>query len=252
MQKRRMKMKTQIWAHRGASHYTPENTLVAFKKAVHMGADGIELDVQMTKDGQLVVIHDEIIDRTSNGKGYVKDYTLEQLKRYDFSNGFMLYRGEKIPTLREVYELMADNNLTINVELKNSIISYEGLEEAVLQLGKEMGFEHRLIYSSFNHESICKLKALLPTTQIGLLYADGWLNVPEYGKLLGVTALHPAGYLLREEGFVEDAKAKGLALNVWTINNEKHMRALIELGVDAIITNKPDMGRKVVDGYKKA
>lgn len=244
-------MKTQIWAHRGASHYTPENTLIFFKKAIQMGADGIELDVQMTKDHQLVVIHDETIDRTSNGRGYAKDYTLEELKRYDFSNGFMLYRGEKIPTLQEVYELMADNNLTINVELKNSVIPYEGLEEAVLQLGKDMGMEQRLIYSSFNHESICKLRALSPTIKIGLLYADGWLNVSEYGKLLGVTALHPAGYLLREKGFVEDAKAKGLALNVWTINREKDMKTLAELGVDAIITNKPDIGRKVVDNYKK-
>ena len=112
-------MQTQVWAHRGASYYTPENTLAAFEKAIKMGADGIELDVQMTKDGELVVVHDETINRTSNGKGYVKDYTLEQLKKYDFSNKHITYKGEKIPTLQEVYELIKPTSLTINVELKN-------------------------------------------------------------------------------------------------------------------------------------
>lgn len=97
--------KTRIWAHRGASGYAPENTLEAFKLAIDEKADGIELDVQLTKDKELVVIHDEKIDRTSNGKGYVKDYTLEELKKFNFNYGNEKYEEVKIPTLKEVYEL---------------------------------------------------------------------------------------------------------------------------------------------------
>ena len=106
--------KTKVWAHRGASGYAPENTLDAFQKAVEMGADGIELDVQMTKDSELVVIHDETIDRVSNGKGWVKDYTYEELKKINFNKTHLEYTKEEIPTLEQVYRLIKPTNLTIN------------------------------------------------------------------------------------------------------------------------------------------
>ena len=128
--------KTRIWAHRGASGYAPENTLEAFKLAIDEKADGIELDVQLTKDKELVVIHDEKIDRTSNGKGYVKDYTLDELKKFNFNYGNEKYEEVKIPTLKEVYELLKPTNLIINVEIKTGIIFYEGIEEKVLKLAK--------------------------------------------------------------------------------------------------------------------
>ena len=242
-------MQIQVWAHRGASYYTPENTLIAFEKAINMNADGIELDVQMTKDGELVVIHDETIDRTSNGTGYVRDYTLKQLKTYDFCNKHIAYKGEKIPTLEEVYELVKPTSLIINVELKNSMIRYEGMEEKVLALAKRIGMEDRIIYSSFNHESIRYLKTIDPLVKTGILYEDGWLNVVDYASRLGVDALHPAGYLLKNKLFVKKAKAKNLRLHPWTIDREEDMKKLIALEVDAIITNKPDLARKVVDAY---
>ena len=245
-------MKTKVWAHRGASYDAPENTLAAFQKAIEMGADGIELDVQMTRDGELVVIHDETINRTSNGKGYVKNHTLEELKQYDFSYGFELYKEEKIPTLREVYERLKPTQLTINVELKNGIIRYEGMEEKVLELGKSMRLEERIIYSSFNHESIQYIKILDSTVKTGILYADGWLNVAEYAEALGVEALHPAGYLLQNQVAINEAKAKGLALHPWTIDQEEDMKKLLEQGIDALITNKPDIARKVVNQYYAA
>lgn len=242
-------MKVQVWAHRGASYYKPENTLVAFEQAITMGADGIELDVQMTKDGELVVIHDETINRTSNGKGYVKDYTLKQLKAYDFSNGHLAYKGEKIPTLQEVYELMKPTSLKINVELKNGIIRYAGMEEKVLELAKNMKMEERIIYSSFNHESMRLIHEMDSSIPIGILYADGWINVAQYAEELDVNALHPAGYLLQQEKVVQEAKEKGLLIHPWTIDREEDMEKLIELKVDAIITNKPDIARRVVDSY---
>lgn len=242
-------MKTQVWAHRGASYSTPENTLIAFQKAIEMGADGIELDVQMTKDKELVVIHDETINRTSNGIGYVEDYTLKQLKTYDFCNGHIAYTGAKIPTLEEVYKLIKPTSLRINVELKNGIIRYEGMEEQVLDLGKRMGLEDRIIYSSFNHESMQLIKKIDPFAITGILYADGWINIVDYAEMLGVDALHPAGYLLKKEEVVKEAHAKHLLIHTWTIDRGKDMKKLIALGVDAIITNKPDLARKVVDVY---
>ena len=111
-------MPTAIWAHRGASAYAPENTLEAIELALRMGADGIELDVHRTRDGKLVVIHDETVDRTSNGSGYVKDMTCAELKKLDFSNGFEKYRGARIPTLKEVYGMLRSTQALINVEIK--------------------------------------------------------------------------------------------------------------------------------------
>ena len=132
--------KTKVWAHRGASGYAPENTLDAFRKAVEMGADGIELDVQMTKDGELVVIHDETIDRVSNGKGWVKDYTYEELKKFNFNKTHQEYTKEEIPTLEQVYLLIKPTNLTINVEIKTGIVFYPGIEERVLE--RSIAFYH--------------------------------------------------------------------------------------------------------------
>ena len=110
--------KPLVWAHRGASGYAPENTLAAFKKAVEMKADGVELDVQLTKDGEIVVCHDETIDRTSDKKGLLMDYSLEELKKFDFSNSNPAFEGEQIPPMSEVFDLLKDTDLTINIELK--------------------------------------------------------------------------------------------------------------------------------------
>ncbi|NHB85223.1 hypothetical protein G7085_12910 [Tessaracoccus sp. HDW20] len=117
---------TEIWAHRGACAYAPENTLPAFELAVQMRADGVELDVQRTADGQLVTIHDETINRTSNGVGRVVDLTMEDLRRCDFTNGFAGRRGVKIPTLHEALDVFRNTSMTVNVELKNNLELYPG------------------------------------------------------------------------------------------------------------------------------
>ena len=140
-----------IWGHRGASGYAPENTLPAFKMAADMGADGVELDIQMTKDGEIVVCHDEAIDRTSSGKGWLKDFTFEELRRLDFSNGNSAYEGVKIPTMEEVFDLLEPTGLLINIEIKTGIVFYEKIEEKILELTKRKHWEDRVIYSSFNH-----------------------------------------------------------------------------------------------------
>ena len=114
-----------VWAHRGASGYAPENTLEAFQLAIEQKADGVELDVQLSKDGVLVVIHDESLDRVSDGRGYVKDYTLQELKSFNFNKMHPEYGIVRIPTLEEVYALLKNTGLTINTELKNKLLIVE-------------------------------------------------------------------------------------------------------------------------------
>lgn len=133
--------KMKIWAHRGASGYAPENTMEAFSEAVRRKADGIELDVQLTKDGEIVVIHDEKLERVSNGTGWVKDYTLKELRKLNFNKTFPEQGSARIPTLKEVYELMKKEDMLVNVELKTSIVFYEGLVDKVLDLAARMRME---------------------------------------------------------------------------------------------------------------
>lgn len=239
--------KPLVWAHRGASGYCPENTLAAFQKAVDLGADGVELDIHLTKDGALVVTHDESIDRVSDHKGRVCDYTLDELKSFDFSYGNMAYEGIQIPTMGEVFELLKPTDLTINIELKTGEIFYPGIEQKIVGMTKSFGMEDRVIYSSFNHYSVMRLKEIDPEAKTGFLYADGTLDMPAYGRAHGVSALHPAGYNLQFPGFMDECRANGLDVNVWTVNRESDIRACVKLGVHAIITNYPDKVRKIIE-----
>lgn len=240
-----------VWAHRGASGYAPENTMESFKKAIMLGADGIELDVQLTKDDQIVVIHDEMIDRTSDGKGWVKDYTLEELRRFNYNKTHPEFAHADIPTLREVYELMKPSGLTINVELKTGIVFYEELERKVIELTREMEMEDKVLYSSFNHYTCVKLHELNPDAYVGFLYADGPIDMAEYAKKHGADALHPALYNLQFPNYMKDAAARGLDVNVWTVNEEQYMQMCCQFGVNAIITNYPDMALTVASAAIK-
>lgn len=238
---------TKIWAHRGASAYAPENTLEAFTMAVKQQADGVELDVQRTKDGELVVIHDENIDRVSDGHGYVKEYTLKELKKLHFNKTHPEFAEARIPTLKEVLKLLEPTGLTVNIELKTGIVRYKGIEEQVLKQVRKTGMEDRVIYSSFHHPSIVKLKNLDETVTAGILYSDGWLRVPTYAAKLGADCIHPAVWHLKSRKLMEQAREKNLSVHVWTVNDPEQMERLIEMGVDAIITNKPDLCRMVLE-----
>ncbi len=243
--------RTTVWAHRGASGYAPENTLVAFQKAIDMDADGIELDVQMTKDGQLIVIHDETVDRVSDSVGWVKDYTYEDIKGLNVNRNYPEYGLVHIPTLEEVYQLVYDKELLINVELKNGVIFYPQMEEKILSLANKIGLQDRIIYSSFNHYSVMKLKELNPEVKTGFLYEDGYLGMVDYAIRYEVEALHPAIHNLQYPNFIQECKQKGIKLRVWTVNDIQDMKLLCENEIDSIITNYPDIGRKVVNDYGK-
>lgn len=239
-------MKTKVWAHRGASEYAPENTLEAFELAVEQGADGIELDVQLSKDGELVVIHDETVNRVSNHKGYVAEYTLKKLKTFNVNKRFPQYGKTTIPTLEEVYQLLKSTNLTVNVELKTSHNFYPGIEEKVIALAEKLGMTDRIFYSSFNHYSLLRLKKISSHVKTGILISDILVDAPGYAADLGMDAIHPHFGMLQIPDFIKSSKEKRIAVNPWTVNDEGHMKALAEQGVHAIITNKPDVCRKIV------
>lgn len=235
-----------IYAHRGASGHAPENTLEAFRLAMEMGADGFELDVHMSKDGELVVIHDETVDRTTNGTGFVKDLTLAQLKALDASNGMEAYLGAAIPTLEEVFRLIRYTHHIVNVEIKTDEYFYPALEEKCLALAKEMGVEDRVIYSSFNHYTLIKLRQLKPDAKLGMLFGDIMVKPWEYAEPLNVDYLHPMKMNIYVPDFAEEAKAAGYGVNMWTINDEATILHCLEKDV-GIITNYPDLAVSLRD-----
>lgn len=242
--------KIKIWAHRGASGYVPENTMEAFILAHQFGADGIELDVQLSKDDQVVVIHDEKIDRTSNGKGLVRNYTLKKLRTYTFNRTKPQYVRAPIPTLKEVLAYISGTGMVLNIELKNGLHFYPGLEQKTVDLVREFGMQDRVIYSSFNHYSLRTVREIEPEAKIGLLHDVGMIDMPEYGARFGAYALHPRWQCLQYPDFVEGCRRNSLLINAWTLNKEEEILWACRAGVNAIVTNYPDLAIKVRDIYE--
>jgi glycerophosphoryl diester phosphodiesterase len=233
-------------AHRGFSGYYPENTMLAFRKAVEVGCDGIETDLHMTKDGVIVICHDEKIDRTTDGTGFIANYTYEELYKFDAGIKYgEQFKGERIPSIDEFLNYVKDKNLLINFELKNNIILYEELEKKVIQKVHEFKMEKNIILSSFNHYSMVRVKEIDSSIKTGLLYEATLYKVDEYGEMVGVDALHPFYPAVMDNKIVEDIKKKGFMINAYTVNEEEDMKRLIELGIDGIITNYPDRLKKI-------
>lgn len=238
-------IKTLVLAHRGASKIAPENTEAAFQKAMQMGADGVELDVQLTKDKKLVVIHDERVDRTTNGIGYVKDLTLKEIKKLDAGSYFSpKFAGERILTLEEALELTRNSKL-INIEIKNIIIKYKNIEREVVSIIKKMNLESKVICSSFNHYSIAMIKQLSPEIKTGLLYVSTLYKPWIYATTLGVEAIHPHYYSVSSE-IVNDCHDNNIKVNVWTVDDKDAIKQMISNQVDTLITNYPEIALKIL------
>jgi glycerophosphoryl diester phosphodiesterase len=230
---------TAIYGHRGAAADSPPNTLPAFELAVDQGADGTELDVHITKDGAVVVIHDFTVDSTTGGTGTVSEMTLAELKALDAGNWFAPeFAGVRIPTLDEVFEVVGQQ-LHINVEIKSMSIAGDGVEQAVARIVQQYGISDRVIVSSFNPLVLKRFREIMPQVRLGYLFSD---EVPDeviqMAKDLTYEAEHPH-YSLVDAEFVAAAHAAGRAVNVWTVNDADEARRLHDLGVDAIITDQP-------------
>ncbi len=231
-----------LFAHRGSSAHAPENTLAAFELAIRQGADAIELDAMLCASGEVVVIHDETLERTTDGQGRVSETPLEALRELDAGGYFdPAFRGQRIPTLEEVLE-SAGGRIYLNLELKNYATPGDALPERVAALVERFGLEEWVLFSSFNPWTLRRARARLPRVPVGLLTAPGWtgrvLNGPLGRFLLPCEALHPEKGAVTP-ALVESVHRRGRRLHTYTVNSRAEMERLFALGVDGIFSDDP-------------
>ncbi|MFC3882852.1 glycerophosphodiester phosphodiesterase [Bacillus songklensis] len=239
----------EIFGHRGAAGTFPENTMISFQEAARVGANGIELDVHMSKDDELIVIHDETVDRTSNAKGFVRDLTYDQIRKMDASYKFKKKYGVcPIPTLNEVLEWAAELPLKVNIELKNNVFEYPYLEMKVIDLIYKLNMKENVILSSFNHNSIMRVLSLDSTIETAILYSWQMFEPWNYAKHLSVKGLHP-NYRTLNDIVVQAARSEQLAVRPYTVNDAEVMKKMRDLGCDAVITDYPERGVKLLKSH---
>ncbi len=237
----------KIWAHRGCSQNYPENTLTSFEKAIQIkGLTGIELDIQLTKDGHMVVIHDEKVNRTTDGRGEVRNYTLSELKKLKISAGEG--RFEQIPTIDEVFDLLEKSlksGLKLNIELKNSIFPYVGMEKQIINLVYRRGLQDSIVYSSFSALSIERIRQIDSSAETGILDSKVSDCLYKLKGGCGADALHPfwrgidlpreklEGYTVRAwlSGHLYPEKPTGTVLD---------LKALENIGITDVFLNEPE------------
>lgn len=241
----------KVFAHRGFSGRYPQNTMLAFRKALESGCDGIELDVQLTKDGEVVIIHDEYLDDLTDFTGNVRDYTLDELKSCNAGGKWQeVYGFQPIPTFEEYCEWASGNSLITNVEIKSSVYYYEELEKKTMELIERFGLKERIIISSFNHLSALSCKNFMPDIKTGALVENGGIaNAGYYCKKFGFECYHPGIEGLTKEE-IELCHKNGIEVNVWTINNMDDLENLYEWGCDGVITNYPDVCKSWLEAKK--
>lgn len=247
--------KPMLLAHRGFSGDYPENSPLAFQKAVELtDADGFESDVHISKDGELVIFHDATLERTSNGTGYIKDYTYDELLRLDIGAWKSPeFAGQHIWTFDQLLDFCAETKMLLNMELKNYEVFYEGLEQRVIDAICAHKMEDRVFVSSFNHISMQNFKNLNGDIETGLLYDKPYLDMDAYIKRSNADNMHPRYMLLQyQPELVELYHGNGMKVNTWTVNDEENMRDMIERGVDCIISNHPDLLCRVAADMCKA
>lgn len=244
-----------IVAHRGASAYYPENTMAAFRGAVELGADMIELDVLLSSDGIPVVFHDAKLNAHSDGKGRLGYHTLKQLKALDAGSWFdKAFTDARIPALEEVLAF-ATGNIALNIEIKTEAVSDQlsgGIEEKCLQLVRRYGMEHHVLFSSFDYRAVVHLKELDPNISVALLY-----NRSKSGNKLpsGLVENYQAdafncSYYQFRAKWREDLKKHKIPHFIYTVDRLKQMWKLLNAGVNGIFTNRPDLLRAVIDQWK--
>lgn len=240
----------KIFAHRGASQLAPENTMPAFELAYQLKADAIETDVQLTKDRIPVLFHDIRLNRTTNQKGYIKDFTYEQLTKLDAGSWFSKkYIGTSIVSLEDFLKWVEDKPLMINLELKNHKIAYKHLEEIVLEMIEYFQMEERIILSSFNPASVQRL-AKMTHIQTAFLTSKRRTDLVEYAQSLGATALH-IHYRLLRRNIVEQSRNGNMPLRIYTVNKRRQLLRCFHKKCDGIITDVPHKAKRIRNLFRK-
>ena len=232
-----------VFAHRGAKRIAPENTLPAFEAAIRLGADGLELDVQYSSDGKLVIFHDLALEKTTNGTGRVSARTFEELRELDAGSHFgSEFAGTQIPSLDEALET-AKGKLLVNIELKTVEVSQSGLGSDAVTVVRRHGMVDDVVISSFNPFALRASKRAGPEIEHALLLAPDLAGWTRWGLTLRhscADGLHPERNMI-DAAYVASARKRGLPVRVWTVNEQDEMRRLAGLGVDAIVTDVPDI-----------
>jgi glycerophosphoryl diester phosphodiesterase len=239
---------TQIFAHRGYSAAYAENTMSAFLAAEKAGADGLELDVQLTRDGEIVVIHDEKLDRTTTGTGFVKDHSYKEIRAFNANKKGS--KKEPIPSLTEVLEWLKATKLVCNIELKNGIFPYEGMEEKVIRLVHKLGLSDRIIISSFNHYSIVNSYRLAPEIETAPLFLESIYMPWIYSQSIKAKGIHPKHTTMSNQ-IISTTMNNGIAVRPYTVNRESDMHRLFEINCTAFITDDPVKALKLRKRYEK-
>ena len=241
-----------IFAHRGSSAYAPENTLSAFELALEQGAHGIELDVKLSADGHVVVIHDETVDRTTNGTGRIKAMTLSEIKKLDAGSKFPpKFKPQEIPTLEEVLDAVG-GKLFINVEVANYSSPADDLPDRVVSLIKEFHLESSVLISSFNFLALLKVRAALTNIPLGFLTLTNTTKAIIRAKMIRwnpLLALHPP-FADTSPELVRALQSRGSRVHVYTVNQPLDMQQLFKLGVDGIFSDDPVLALKALAEYQ--
>lgn len=225
--------------HRGSAGTHPENTIASFQRAVELGAGGIEFDVHRTGDGHLVVIHDPTLERTTSGRGLIRDLTLEQVQAADAGSWKAPeFAGQRVPTLGEVIR-QTPAQLRLFIELKAGSLHYPGIEQELLQVLKNERAQERSQVSSFDHHALRRLHELDPGLELGMLFDDHPIDPVGMARACGATALHPYWQWVSPE-LVRAARSAGLRVYVWTVNQPEAIGMMKALGVDGIMSDYPD------------
>jgi glycerophosphoryl diester phosphodiesterase len=226
--------------HRGAKGHAPENTFASFRRGVELGASVVETDVHLSKDGEVVIIHDHTVDRTTDGHGFVKDLTVAELKQLDAGSWFGPdFAGERIPTLAELLAWGKDR-VPIAIEIKNGPIYYPGIAEKIIRLLGEHAMTRQVILISFDHFVLREAKIIAPEVATGILYVGRLVDPVAAARAAGADALHP-NWAFTTPDLVQAAHAAGLAVSPWCPNDVATLRMLDQIGVDSIGTDYPDL-----------
>jgi Glycerophosphoryl diester phosphodiesterase len=229
-----------IYAHRGGRGCTPENTMAAFQNALYCKADGIELDVHLTKDNQIVICHDYKVNRTSDGHGLIKNFNLHELKQLDFGSWFSPnFRGQKILTLEEYLNWHINTPLLLNIEIKNGPVMYRAIEEKIVSLIDYYNIVNRVTISSFHHPSLLKVKELNPTVRTGALFEGRPINPCQLAIDAKADFLHPFWQNL-DTVWVSLAHSLGIGINTYTVNTHDELNFVRSVCCEAIITDYPN------------
>jgi glycerophosphoryl diester phosphodiesterase len=238
--------KVLVIGHRGAMGHAPENTIASFQKGYEMHADIIELDIHLSKDGELVVMHDGDVRRTTKGRGHIKDMTLEEIKSLDAGSHFgSAFKAERVPTLSEVL-LWAKEKLPLAIEIKGDPHPTAGIEEKLLGHLREFQMLDRVMVISFHHTSVKRVKELEPSVATGVLFTGRLVNVVEAAKDALADSVRPSWQYWSAE-LVDEVHDAGLTASTWTVNDEGTMEYLIAMGIDSIGTDYPDRLREVLN-----